>query len=317
MIDILTIIAPVFLIMLLGYGLGKTRLFPENAPDTLIAFVWNVAIPALMFRAMATKALPDAGEMLFVAGYYGSLYAVFATAYFAGRFLFKFTVAESGVFSLATCFANGAFLGIPVVEGAYGPEGVRLFLLLLGFHGLTLIPITTLVVEGGQNDGDGPGAWTRTFASIRQNPIIIALGLGITWSALGLPFPLWLDRVLALPAASASPVGLFAVGLALTGVSVAGNQSHALAAVGLKLVFLPAMVFVVTRYVFAMPDFWVAVATLFACLPTGMVAYSFANMYGVGARRAATTVLVSTAVSVVTITLVLLLLQAFLATVSN
>ncbi|MFC3051493.1 AEC family transporter [Kordiimonas pumila] len=312
MAEIFTIIAPVFLIMLLGFGLGKTKLFPENASDTLVAFVWNVAIPALMFRAMASKELPHASEMLFVAGYYFSLYIVYAIAYFSGRWLFGFTVAEGAVFSIATCFANGAFLGIPLVEGAYGHEGVRLLLMLLGFHSLTLIPITTMIVEGASKTEDGPGMWSRTFASIRQNPILLALFTALLWSALALPFPDWLDKVLALPAMAASPVGLFAVGLTLANVEIAGNHTHSMVAVTLKLVFLPFIVFVFTRYAMHLPDLWVAVATLFACLPTGMIAYSFANRYGVGARRAATTVLVSTCFSVLTIALVLLALHALL-----
>jgi len=46
-----------------------------------------------------------------------------------------------------------------------------------------------------------------------------------------------------------------------------------------------------------------------AALPSGMVAYSFATQYQVGARRAATAVLISTGVSAVTLSAALLLLQ--------
>lgn len=310
MADIFTIIAPVFLVMILGFGMGKTRLFPEGASAVLISFVWYVAIPALMFRGIASKDLPSADELIFVATYYSSLYFIYILAVFLTRNLLKLSHAEQGTFALTACFANGGFIGIPILEGAYGEEGVRLLLVLLSFHTLTLIPITTFIVERAQHkEGEGPGLIARTFDSVRQNPILIALISGLTWSALSLPFPYWLDKVLELPANSAAPVGLFAAGLALSNVRIAGDLWHAILVVFLKLIVLPATVFCVAHFGLGLPKIWVGVATLMAGLPSGMVAYSFASQYGIGARRAATAVLISTSLSVVTLTIILLLLK--------
>jgi len=292
--------------MMLGFGLGKTKLFPEGSSTILIAFVWYIAIPALMFRGLAPKDLPSADELVFVAAYYGSLYVIYALAVFLTRNFLKLSHAEQGTFALTACFANGGFIGIPILEGAYGAEGVRMLLVLLSFHTLTLIPITTFIVERAQwAETEGPGLLARTFASVRQNPILLALIAGLTWSALQLPFPYWLDKVLELPANAAAPVGLFAAGLALSNVQIAGNLAHALLSVALKLAILPAVVFVVAHFVFDLPPMWVGTATLMGALPSGMVAYSFATQYGVGQRRAATAVLISTGMSAVTLSVVL------------
>ncbi|NVJ68796.1 MAG: AEC family transporter [Alphaproteobacteria bacterium] len=310
MTEIFTIIAPVFLIMMLGYGLGKTRLFPEGASGVLITFVWYVAIPALLFRSLAPKELPHAGELLFVLAYYSSLYVIYALAMLLSRSLFKLTAAEQGTFAFVTCFGNAGFIGIPIVEGVYGEEGVRLLLMLVSFHSLTLLPITTVIVERAANRQEGPGILARTFASVRHNPILIALMVGLTWSALSLPFPHWLDKVVELPANSAAPVGLFSVGLSLSSVRIAGNITHAMLAVFLKLAMLPLTVFIASHFLFQLPDMWVGVATLMAALPSGMVAYSFASQYGIGARRSATAVLISTGLSALTLSAVLLVLKA-------
>lgn len=170
MAEIFTIIAPVFLIMMLGFGLGKTRLFPEGSSTILITFVWYVAIPALMFRGLAPKDLPAADELILVAAYYGSLYIIYFLAVFLSRYLFKLTSAETGTFALTACFANGGFVGIPILEGAYGAEGVRLLLVLISFHSLTLIPVTTLIVERGLKTDDGRSLFVRTVASTLNNP---------------------------------------------------------------------------------------------------------------------------------------------------
>ncbi len=310
MADIFTIIAPVFLIMMLGYGLGKTRLFPEGSAGILITFVWYVAIPALLLGSLAPKALPHASEMLLVIGYYGALYAVYALAMLLTHTLFGLSAGEQATFAFVTCFGNAGFIGIPIIESVFGAKGVVLLLMLVSFHSLTLLPVTTILVERAQKGGAaGSSIVSETFKSIRQNPIIIALVVGLSWSAFSLPFPYWLDRVLALPAAAAAPVGLFAVGLSLSTVKIAGNITHAMLAVGLKLLGLPLAVFGTTHYILSLPAEWVGVATIMAALPSGMIPYSFATQYGVGPRRAATAVLISTGLSAITLSVVLLFLK--------
>ncbi|MBL4789171.1 MAG: AEC family transporter [Kordiimonadaceae bacterium] len=310
MAEIFTIIAPVFLIMALGFFLGKTKLFPEGSSAILISFVWYVAIPALMFRSLAPKDLPSADELVFVGTYYGCLYIVYTAGMLLTRKFFGFSSAEQGVFSLTTCFVNGGFIGIPIMDGAFGTEGVRLLLVILSFHTLTLIPITTFIIEKAQKtDGKGPGLLRVTFNSVRQNPILIALLAGLAWSALSLPFPNWLDKVLELPANAAAPVGLFAAGLALSNVRIAGNLHHSMLSVALKLLILPLLVFSVAHFLFELKPMWVGVATLTAALPSGMVPYTIALRYGVGARRAATAVLLSTGLSAITLSAVLYFLQ--------
>jgi predicted permease len=308
MIQIFTIVAPVFLIMALGYWLGGTRLFPEKASDAMITFVWYVAIPALMFRAIASAELPHADELFLVLGYYSSLGLLYAIAVIAARWIFKLNPAEQGVFALSSCFANGGFLGIPVLEGAYGDEGVRLLLVILSFHSLFLLTTTTIIVERASKLPGGGSVFAKILSRLAHNPLLIALISGLTWSALNLPFPYWLDRVLALPAQSASPVGLFAAGMALSGVTIAGDLRHASTAVALKLLVLPALVYCVTTWVVPLPPMWVGVATLTAALPTGMVAYTFATQYGVGTRRAVTTVMISSGLSALTLSSILAIL---------
>ncbi len=306
--DVFLIVGPVFLIMALGFVLGKTRLFPEGSSGILITFVWYVAIPSLMFRSVAPATLPQAEELLFVAGYYSSLLFLYMLAVLVSKYVFRLTASEQAVFALSSCFANGGFIGIPILEGAFGDEGVRLLLVILSFHSLTLLTITTIIAERANRSSGGPGVLRKTIGSLAHNPLLIALVSGLTWSALGLPFPEWLDRVLALPAQSAAPTGLFAAGLAIAGFKIAGDIRQASIAVALKLMVLPILVFTTTHFILGLPTVWVGVATLTAALPTGMVAYTFGEQYGIGARRAATTVVISTSLSLLTLSTLLVLI---------
>lgn len=306
--DVFLIIGPVFLIMLLGVVLGKTRLFPAGSSGILITFVWYVAIPSLMFRSIASSSLPQADELLLVFGYYSALLTLYALAVLISKYIFRLSPAEQGVFALSSCFANGGFIGIPILEGAFGDEGVRLLLVVLSFHSLTLLTITTVIAERASRSSEGPGVFKKTLNSLAHNPLLVALASALIWSALELPFPEWLDRVLALPAQSAAPTGLFAAGLAIAGFKIAGDIRQASIAVALKLALLPLLVFFSTHFLLDLPALWVGVATMTAALPTGMVAYTFGEQYGIGARRAATTVVLSTAFSVISLSVLLVLL---------
>ncbi len=300
---------PVFVIILLGYGLGHTRLFSEQDARVLIGFVWYIAIPALLFRSLASRSLPSTDELLIVVAYYVSLYLVYMAALLIAR-LYGQSPEERPVFAFVVCFGNGGFLGIPLLGAAFGDEGVRMLLIILSFHTLTLLPVSTMLLERARNsDASLKKLLIKTFRDVRENPIIISLFIGLSWSALNLPFPIWLDRITELPAAAASPVGLFAAGLSLTGVRLGGDLKHALTMVSMKLLLLPVLVFVVSRFGFGLPDLWVGTATITAALPSGMVSYSFATKHDVGARRAASAVLISTGLSVLTLSVLLIMLD--------
>jgi predicted permease len=67
----------------------------------------------------------------------------------------------------------------------------------------------------------------------------------------------------------------------------------------------PLVVWVLATQVFALAPIQVAVATILAALPSGANVFILAQRYGVYVERAATTILVTTALSVVTAALLL------------
>ena len=62
----------------------------------------------------------------------------------------------------------------------------------------------------------------------------------------------------------------------------------------IKIIFLPLVVYGSTKYLYGLPDIWVGVATMFAAMPSGIIAYSFAETYNAAPRRSASIVIIST-----------------------
>lgn len=301
MVEIFSILAPVFVLLAAGYLLAHTPLFDEQKTSALISFVWYVSLPALLFRFMASRPFPI-DELFLVASYYISMLLVYFLVMRAGKMFFKQSADEQGMFAMASCFANAGFVGIPILDGAYGDEGVRLLLILLSFHSLTLLTVTSMVVKHHQIGRFSPG---KALASLKTNPIVLTLIIGMCWSGIGLPYPEWLDRVLALPAAAAAPVGLFAVGLSLSGVKLAGDLPQAAAGTVIKLLVMPLFVYLMGRFVFDLSPLWLGVVTLFAALPSGLVPYSYALQENLAPRRVASLILFSVLLAPLTLFIVM------------
>ena len=69
---------------------------------------------------------------------------------------------------------------------------------------------------------------------------------------------------------------------------------------------MPALVWVMAAHVFALPPVWVGTAVIMAATPTGMNAYLFAAKYDAGVASVSSTIVLSTAISVLIIPAIIL-----------
>jgi malonate transporter len=72
--------APLFLLILVGYGLARWAGWPKSASDALTRFVFAVAIPAFLFRLMSGFfTLPPVDARLLIA-YFGGCVVTYIVA---------------------------------------------------------------------------------------------------------------------------------------------------------------------------------------------------------------------------------------------
>ena len=95
---------------------------------------------------------------------------------------------------------------------------------------------------------------------------------------------------------------LFSAGLALNRFGLAGDLRITLTVSFLKLVVQPGLVFLFGAYVLQLPPVWLGAAVLFAACPSGINAYLLANRYGTGVRIAPSSIALSTALAIVSVT---------------
>ncbi len=279
MSTILNTVLPVFGLIFLGYSLAKFKWIDENAGRGISLFVFNVAIPALLFKTMATLNAQDTAPWSLWAAYFGGLAIAWMAAANTARFIPSLDVSGGAAAAMASCFGNLAMLGTPLALAHFGPSVAVPLGLIISIHAPLLWFTATLHREVARHTGQFSVAKTSKELGINlaKNAIVIGLLAGSLWRITGLglhPIP---DKMLAMLADASIPTALFALGVSLAAYSLKGSWSGMFSLIAFKMILMPAMVFLLSHYVFHLQPLWAKVAVLFAAMPTGANAFLFAQ----------------------------------------
>ena len=307
---ILDIVLPIFGVVLIGYAVARFRLIAAEKIDGLADFTFYVAIPALLFRSVLRNIRWETADPGVLIAYFGSGIGLFALTALLGGRLLRARFEEAAVLGLAVTFGNSVQLGIPLVARSFGEEGLVPMMLIISFHSLVLVGLTTVLIEIGRGRGGGARAAALQAAKgTARNPIILAMVSGLVGVGIGLELPKTADDLLELLGSAGIPCALFALGAQLSRFSFAGSAGPTALILALKLAVLPAIVWGLAQALGLTP-LATAVATLAAGLPTGANVFILANRYQVYQAPVASAVIASTAVSLGTVSLLIALLGA-------
>jgi malonate transporter len=306
--EIFDIVAPVFIVVGAGYAAVKGKVLADEPIDQLMKFALQFAIPCLLFRATSTIDLAVAFNWRLLLSYYAAAIGCFALAYFVVRKLFKRRPGEAVGIAFGALFSNLVLLGLPISERAWGVDGMAPSFALVSLNApiCYLVGITTM--ELLRADGRSAIETSRTVVNaIFRNSLMIGIVLGFIVNFSGLPLPDPLLGAVDLLARASLPVALFALGGLLTRYQLSKSLGEAGVISLLSLIVQPALVWLLAWFV-QLPDATTRAIVLMAAAAPGLNAYLFAAMYNRGQDSAASSVLLSTLLSVFTISGWLILL---------
>lgn len=133
-----------------------------------------------------------------------------------------------------------------------------------------------------------------------SNALILGIGLGFIVNLGDIPVPGSVTHAVDLLAASALPAALFGMGGVLYRYRPEGDMRTILFCCAVSLGLHPALTFLFGTWSDVSVDNMRS-AIVTASMAPGINAYLFANMYGRAMRVAASTVLIGTALSVITV----------------
>lgn len=304
------IILPVFTLVLMGYGAARIKWFPAHAVNGLSTFVFNFAVPILLFHTLATTSLPEHIPWRLFGSYYLAMILIFVLGGTVAILISGRSLDAAAIIGFSAGFSNSVLFGIPIILTALGPDaGVPLFL-LVSVHSPIGFTLLIIAMELISNRGKGMGRLPKAIGrSMVTNPILIGVLGGLTVNLLSIPLPDIVALTAKLMNGAVAPCSLFALGATMTQYRIAGRLTESLSLVALKTLVFPGIVFVLATYVFELETLWRNTAVLLSAVPTGVNAFLFADRYGVGKASATTTIFLGTGVSMATLSLILYLLD--------
>jgi malonate transporter and related proteins len=306
---LLDIILPVFGLVLFGFFSARSGLFKQAHVAGLASFCFTFAVPVLLFNNMASAQFSPQIEWPLLLSFYGGGLSCWLLAMAAGRWLFGLPLRGQAIMGFVGAFSNSALLGIPLVLASVGPEGTVPMVMLLMIHAAVYFSLFSVVTAVAEGHGESlPRQLRRLGGDLVTNPILLGLAAGMLVNLLGIPLPGVVHTMVDRMASAALPASAFAMGASLARYRIAGNLTQAGLLVGIKLAVHPTLVFVLGKLVFGLSGVWLSTAVLMAAMPTGINAYVLAERNDVCVPVAATAILAGTALSVASVSVVLLVL---------
>ena len=202
-----------FLIIMLGYFLARTRIFQENHADLLISkYLIRVAIP--IYMVYSTVSVYSSREVLWNTIQWVPVpFLLVGTGMAAGLIAAKLLHVRDGrqgVFINACGLGNTVFLGIPIASFVLGPasQGFN-----MTYYMANTIMFWTLGTFSLRKDHDGDIRFFH-IGSLKKifSPCMLGFLLGIVLVFLQIPIPVFLETFMEKISDTSSALGMIFIG---------------------------------------------------------------------------------------------------------
>lgn len=268
-------LGPVFLLIVVGAVLNRFD-FPGAAfwPG-IERLTYYLLFPSLLVHrlALAEFSLESLAVLAVVIAL--SLAVVSVLVWLLRRWLAPDGPALTSIYQGAIRF--NTYIGLAVAEALFGSSGLALAAISLGLM-IPMVNVGCVLAFAVATGASRVGLW-QVGRGLATNPLILAClgGLALNLSGMGLPG--WTAPTLKLLAATALPLGLLAVGVALNLGSVGRDLPAIAKASTLKFIAVPALLWSFA-WALGLPLLLQQMLVLLGCLPTASSAYILARQLG-------------------------------------
>jgi len=300
MLAVFQALAPVFLLILLGYAIKRYRWIDDGFWPPAERLTYRVLFPALLIVSTARADL--ASDQVW--GIAGALFAATSIVALLALALKPLLGLPGASF---TSFFQGAirpntYVGMVPAFLFWGDDGLAMLSIgvLAVVPLVNLLSVTVLVIWG---DGhEGARTPMKAVREVARNPLVVACVIGFGLGALDLSLGPVITPLLDILGRAALPIALMAVGAGLDFPDLLANRRLAGKAALLKLLALPALAWTLAR-LFGLEGQAFQVVMLYSTLPMSASSYVLAREMGGDAPLAAGMITASTLIAMATMTL--------------
>ena len=292
------VVAPVFLLVALGFFVRQLNIINENFVDITSKFVFSVSLPALVFLNICDIDLTRAIDVTQIS------YILIATLVsFLIIWILSIPFIKDGknlsVFVQGAFRSNFAIVGFAVISKLFGNSALGKASLILAFI-LPLYNILAVVILTIPLRHEKKMNYKSTFKEILLNPLIVAVIVALPFSYFKIKIPDMIAQTGGFLSDIALPLALVGIGGSLNFANLKKASGLAFTSSAIKIILLP-VILTFGAYEIGYTGIELGIMfILFAC-PTAIVSFIMAEAMGANSKLAGNIVLVSTIGSVFTI----------------
>ncbi len=283
---IIQIVAPVFLLASIGFA--WVRMGGDYSVSFVTQLAMTISTPCLIFVALMNAKIDSTS--LAVTFWAAVVAYLIVTGVF---YLFvKLSRLKGSTYLHPLIFGNTGNLGLPLALFAFGEEGLSLAVVVFAVMAVYSFSLGIWMVSGR-------GAGSKVL----REPIVYGALLGALFLYNGWHTPVWLTNTLQLAGQMAIPLMLITLGVALGRIETRSFMRPLMLAL-VKVIACTTIAIGVGLY-FELSNTALAVLILQLATPVAVTSYLLAEKYNAGSETVAGLVVVSTAVSVITLPVLL------------
>ena len=235
-----------FVCLIIGILLKKSKIIPDNFHTSLNAFVINISLSAFSLYYISKIELNSSVIYPVLVVWIGIFAAIL---FFAGLGkIFGWKTSLIGALIMCAGFGNTSFVGIPLIQAMYGEEGLKTVMLVdqPGFVALSTVGILVANFYSGSKD-----SLLKHLSKILKFPPFIAFVIALLLNVFSIEIPKDFDEVLMKLGATTVPLALVSVGSQMQWKKIEKKEGfHLFIGLLFKLVLLPLLILVIYKYIF-------------------------------------------------------------------
>lgn len=299
MLDIISQMAALFILILVGFGAAKLKIIDSRFSQQLSVFVINISSPCLILSSVMGDIAPDKSLILPVLGIGVVTYAFFvAAAILLSRLLSKDRDMQ-GIYGFMLTFGNVGFIGYPIVASIFGNYAIF-------YASLLNIPFTLLAFSLGRKMIQGGKGGLGLDWKVLVSPAMTACYISVLIVVSGIrDLPRIIVTPLTLLGNITVPAALLIIGTSMAQMSLRQILSGKLVWLvsALRLLVLPIVIYYITKMIGFSGDI-LGINTVLAAMPVGTYGAMFCLQYGKDESVMVQGILISTLLSAISIPII-------------
>jgi len=317
--------AILFIIMMIGFLCRKLKLINDEGAKVISGLVVNVANPALILSASINNENSIKGmDLVKAMGLAVVMYVVLGIIAFVIPKLLAVPKADAGAYRVMTIFSNIGFMGFPVISALYGSDALL-------YASLFMIPYNVLIytygisaMRGGRGKAESVGSSDNTVNGAAGDkkhklPIGKIINVGVVSCILTIiiyiinpPVPEFIETTIGHLSGLTAPLSMIVIGDAMGKMKfrelVKDFRLWIFSAI--KLLVIPIAGMAVIRLL-GLDATLSGVLMIMLSTPVGSMTAMLANRYGGNYELTSRGVALTTLLSVITMPVVSIIVNAF------